>query len=137
MTLVSGFVEHVIDLLHDFGGVSARRMFGGYGLYRRGVMFALVFEDVLYLKVDQINRPDFIAAGMEPFTYEHNSAKTVEMPYWQAPSELFDDAEAMVHWADRAFGAALRSRGSAVGDRSRRPPRPGLRGAGRTSRRRT
>ncbi|HJS33182.1 MAG TPA: TfoX/Sxy family protein, partial [Alphaproteobacteria bacterium] len=101
MTLDSGFVEHIIDLMHDLGGVSARRMFGGYGLYRRGVMFALVFDDVLYLKVDQINRPDFIAAGMEPFTYEHTSGKPVEMPYWQAPADLFDDAAAMVEWADQ------------------------------------
>lgn len=132
MTLDSGFVEHVIDLMHGLGGVSARRMFGGYGLYRRGIMFGLVFDDVLYLKVDQINRPDFVAAGMEPFTYEHASGKSVEMPYWQVPTDLLEDPAAMVDWADQAFGAALRSRDPRARGQRRRASR---RGGGRPLRR--
>lgn len=110
MALDSALVEHALDLLGALGGVSARKMFGGYGLYRHGVMFALVHEEVLYLKVDGVTRGDFAAAGTEPFTYEHASGKTVEMPYWEAPSELFDDPEAMVGWARRAFEAALRAK---------------------------
>ncbi len=106
----SPLVEHALDLLHGMGGVSARKMFGGYGLYRQGLMFALVYEEVLYLKADDVNRGDFAAAGTAPFTYEHTSGKTVEMPYWEAPSELFDDPEAMVGWARRAFEAALRAK---------------------------
>jgi DNA transformation protein len=100
------FVAHVLDLMSRWGGVSARRLFGGYGLYRQGVMFALVAYDVLYLKVDARNRPEFEAASMEPFVHE-SKGKPVEMPYWEAPSDLFDDADSMTRWAERAFEAAI------------------------------
>jgi DNA transformation protein len=109
MAVESDFVATVLDLLSCWGGVSARRMFGGYGLYRQGLMFALVADDVLYMKVDDQNRPAFQAAGMGPFTYDGKS-KTVTLPYWEAPSELFDDGDAMIAWAKDAFAAALRAR---------------------------
>jgi DNA transformation protein len=114
----SGFVDNVLDLLSRWGGVSARRMFGGYGIYRQGVMFALVADDVLYLKVDDQNRAEFKAAGMGPFTYEGKN-KPIEMSYYEAPPELFDDGEDMVAWARRAFAAALRAK---------QPAKPGKRG---------
>ena len=78
----SDFVDNVLDLLGGWGGVSARRMFGGYGLYRQGMMFALIAEDVLYFKVDDQNRAEFKAAGMGPFTYEGKS-RPVEMSYYE------------------------------------------------------
>lgn len=109
MASESGFVDNVLDLLAGWGGVSARKMFGGYGLYRQGVMFALVAEDVLYFKVDDQNRAEFKAAGMGPFTYEGKS-RPVEMSYYEAPPELFDDGEAMTACTRRAFAAALRSK---------------------------
>jgi DNA transformation protein and related proteins len=105
----SDFVATVLDLLSRWGGVSARRMFGGYGIYRQGLMFALVADDVLYLKVDDANRSAYQKAGMGPFTYDGKN-KTVTLPYWEAPSELFDDADAMIEWAKGAFAAALRAR---------------------------
>lgn len=109
MAIQSDFVATVLDLLSPWGGVSARRMFGGYGLYRQGLMFALVADDVLYLKVDAQNRPAYEAAGVAPFTYDGKS-KTVTLPYWEAPSDVFDDTDAMIEWAKGAFAAALRAR---------------------------
>jgi DNA transformation protein len=109
MASESGFVDNVLDLLGAWGGVSARKMFGGHGLYRQGVMFALIADDVLYFKVDDQNRAEFKAASMGPFTYEGKS-KPVEMSYYESPSELFDDGEAMIAWARRAFAAALRAK---------------------------
>jgi DNA transformation protein len=118
----SDFVDNVLDLLGGWGGVSARRMFGGYGLYRQGMMFALVAEDVLYFKVDDQNRAAFKAAGMGPFTYEGKN-KPVEMSYYESPPELFDDGEEMTDWAKRAFAAALRARPAAsAGKTSRKRP---------------
>ena len=46
------FIAHILDQLGAFGPVVARAMFGGYGLYLHGVMFALVTEDTLYFKTD-------------------------------------------------------------------------------------
>ena len=62
---VSEFVTHVVDMLEPLGPVSARRMFGGYGIFLDGMMFALVADDTLYLKVDDESRSEFAAAGLE------------------------------------------------------------------------
>jgi DNA transformation protein and related proteins len=119
MSASRDFVDHVLDLLSGWGGASARRMFGGYGLYRGDRMFGLIADDRLYLKVDERNRPDFEAAGMEPFTYSARS-RAVTMSYWEAPPELFDDAEAMVSWARRALEAALGAAGNKPAARPRK-----------------
>lgn len=118
MAIDSDFVATVLDLLSPWGGVSARRMFGGYGIYRQGLMFGLVSDDVLYLKADAQNRPAFEAAGMGPFTYD-GKGKTVALPYWEAPSELFDESDAMIEWARGAFAAALRARKPANSTKTR------------------
>jgi DNA transformation protein and related proteins len=121
MTSDSGFVDNVLDLLSPWGGVSARRMFSGHGIYRQGLMFALVVDDVLYFKVDDGNRGEFEAAGMAPFRYERKSrAKPIEMSYYEAPPELFDDGEAMVACARRAFAASLRAKQPAKSGKSSR-----------------
>lgn len=107
MAQTSDFIAHVLDLLSSWGGVSVRRMFGGHGVYRQGVMFALVTDDTLYFKTDDRNRPDFVAAGMRPFAFtKKKRAERIETSYWQTPPELFDDAEEMVRWAERALKAA-------------------------------
>ena len=105
-----GLVAHILDLLSDWGGVSARRMFSGHGLFRQGRMLGLIVRDTLYLRVDDRSRGEFEAAGMKPFSYMRN--KRVELPYWEAPPELFDDAELMVEWARRAHDAALAAKTS-------------------------
>lgn len=106
MTASPEFCAHLVDLLSSLGPVSIRRMFGGAGLYHGGAMFALVFEDTLYLKVDDRNRPDFAAAGMAPFTYDTDSGQ-ISMSYYEAPPEAMEDAELMRAWAQNSVAAAL------------------------------
>ena len=101
------FVAHVRDLLHDWGPVGARRMFGGVGLYRGGVMFGLIFDDTLYFKVDDENRADYEKEGMPPFLYDRQ-AKTVALSYYAVPPALLDDGEALASWAEKALAAARR-----------------------------
>lgn len=66
MGISDEFVDHVVEQFSGWGEVSVRRMFGGAGLYRDGIMFAVVAEDVAYLKVDDSNRDDFLRAGSAP-----------------------------------------------------------------------
>ncbi|MBI3710846.1 MAG: TfoX/Sxy family protein [Proteobacteria bacterium] len=105
----SDFLAHILDLLSPWGAVTARKMFGGYGIYRRGTMFALIADDELYFKVDAENRPTFEAAGMRPFTYEGKS-KPIAMSYWQAPPDVLDESSTLIELARGALDAALRSR---------------------------
>ncbi|SRR5581483_7831597 len=125
------YVAHILDLLSGWGGVSARRMFSGVGLFRGGLMFGLIVRDVLYLKADDRNRPEFEAAGLRPFSYSR-PGRTVELPYWEAPPELFDDAEEMLRWARRSFDAALAIR--AERDQRAKAKKPARRPARRAKR---
>jgi DNA transformation protein len=99
------FTEFVQDLFAPLGGISARRMFGGAGLYCRGVMFGLVYDDAIYLKADAESSQDFLARGCGPFTYE-GKGKPVRTSYWQMPAGLVDDQEEAVLWAKRALAIA-------------------------------
>jgi DNA transformation protein len=104
---MSDFIPFVQELLEDWASVSARRMFGGYGLYHEGLMFAIVMEQRLYLKVDEVNRPEFEALGLAPFTYAMKG-RDVALSYWAAPDAIFDEPSVAVRWARSAWDAALR-----------------------------
>jgi DNA transformation protein len=82
-------------------------MFGGHGLYHEGLMFAIVMDQRLYLKADDVNRPEFEALGLTPFTYAMKG-KDVALSYWAAPDAIIDAPEDAVHWAKSAWDAALR-----------------------------
>ena len=45
-------------------------MFGGHGLYVDDLFVALIACERLYLKADADTRPQFAAAGCEPFVYD-------------------------------------------------------------------
>lgn len=109
MKQASEFVAHLDEVFRSFGEVRARRMFGGYGLYHQGLMIGLVADDTLYLKVDGETIPDFLKAGSVPFEYVKKGT-AMKMSYYCAPPEIFDDAHLAKQWADKAYGAALRSR---------------------------
>jgi DNA transformation protein len=107
----SEFVGFVLESLEPLGGVGARRMFGGYGIYKDGVMFALIADDQLYLKVDDGTRAAYDDASLPYFTYA-DKGTPIRMPYREAPPEGFDDAEILCAWARAAFAAALRAKAS-------------------------
>ena len=83
-------------------------MFGGFGIYRSNFMFGLVSGDILYLKTDDKNRPDFESEGLPPFTYQRKG-KDYAMSYHQIPEEALDNAEELCKWAKKAYEAAERS----------------------------
>ena len=53
------FHEFVMELFTPMGPVSVRRMFGGAGVFKDGLMFALLSDDVIYLKTDAALRAAF------------------------------------------------------------------------------
>ncbi|MFY2559899.1 TfoX/Sxy family protein [Corallococcus terminator] len=108
MARTDSFVEYTVELLEKLGPVQARRMFGGWGLYFGGRMFGLIGGGQLFLKVDDVTKPDFQAAGCRPFLYE-GGGKTVEMGYWTPPTDANDDAYELLPWARRAVDAAARA----------------------------
>jgi DNA transformation protein len=104
---MSDFIPFVQELMEGWAPVSARRMFGGHGLYHEGLMFAIVMDQRLYLKADEANRPEFEALGLAPFTYAMKG-KEVALSYWAAPDAIFDEPSEAVRWAQSSWDAALR-----------------------------
>src|SRR3954451_15421102 len=85
--------DFLIDLFADFGPVTIRRMFSGFGISADGTNFALALRGGLYLRADEQTIARFEAEGSKPFSYQ-TRAKTVTVgSYWQLPERLYDDPE--------------------------------------------
>jgi DNA transformation protein len=110
--MAEGFQAQLEELFAPLEGVSFRKMFGGLGIFRQGIMFALVADGVLYLKADQTNAPAYDAEGSRPWAYE-GMGKPHVMPYWRLPDRLFDEPEEFRDWALAAFAAAERGKAGA------------------------
>ena len=102
------YTDYLKELLGQFGAIEARPMFGGHGIYYQGIMFGLVMDEVLYLKADAVLAPQFEALGLQPFQYQKGE-RLVNLSFYQAPEEIFDDPEEARTWATRAYEAALRT----------------------------
>jgi DNA transformation protein len=100
---------HIQDLFAAFGPVDVRRMFGGAGIFADGTMFALVVDDVVYLKADAATVADFEREGAAPFSYATKAGRRAVMSYWRMPERLYDDTDALARWAGAALEAARRS----------------------------
>ena len=97
--------DFLIDLFSDFGPVTIRRMFSGFGISADGTNFALALRGGLYFRADEHSIPSFEAEGAKPFQYQ-TRAKTVTVgSYWQLPERLYDDPEELTGWARAALAA--------------------------------
>lgn len=109
MTRSSPTLDRALGLLLPLGDVRPRAMFGGWGLYLDGVMFALIAGETLYLKTDAETKPGFAEAGGIPFTYAREGRKPVEMSFWTLPASQMAESGALLPWAERAVAAARRN----------------------------
>lgn len=106
------FVTHCLELLAPLGQARARRMFGGHGIYVDDLFLALIISDTLYLKSDESTRPQFEAAGCQPFDYATREGQRVVMSYWAAPQEAMESPALMLPWGRLAMASALRAAAS-------------------------
>jgi DNA transformation protein and related proteins len=103
-----GLKDWIEEVFAPLGQVRTRKMFGGNGVAIDGMNMAFFGEGELYLKVDAITKARFIAADLKPFVYELQS-KPVEMAYYKAPPDFYDDADEALHWGRLALEAARRA----------------------------
>lgn len=119
MPSTKAFRDRMLGRMLPLGPVEARSMFGGFGLYLDGLMFALIAFDRLYFKIDDGNRQDFVDAGAEAFSY-HGKTRRIEMSYYELPDTVLDDPAELIDWAGRAQGAARRAKAKAPPRRRKR-----------------
>jgi len=106
--------DFIAELFAPFRPVSVKRMFGGIGIYADGLMFGLVFDGVIYLRVDEASIPSFEREGSVPFVYPL-AKRHVGRPsrhFWRLPERLYDDPDELAVWAGRALAVAQHRSGA-------------------------
>ena len=113
------FHDYVMsDLFADMPDVRSRAMFGGWGIYKNALMFAIIVDGELYFKVDGRNRAQFEEAGSHPFVFHKPSGGAITMSYWLAPEAAFDNSQLLLETVESAVAAALRSKEKTVTSRA-------------------
>jgi DNA transformation protein len=106
MSVTNDFLEYVLDQLSAWGGIEVKRMFGGAGLYRDGLMFALVARNSVFLKVDDTNRDKYVKLGskqLRPF-----ESKATVLSFYELPVDVFEDSDEFVKWAKESLAIQLK-----------------------------
>jgi DNA transformation protein len=114
------FVLTFVELLSPLGNIRVKRMFGGFGLYCDGVFFAIIADDVAYLKGDAQTLEAYETMGMEPFVVPSGRAQTLS--YYAVPGEWFDDVDLLMTYAHMALGAANRAQGAKASKAVKKKP---------------
>jgi DNA transformation protein and related proteins len=105
------YLRWVLEQLSGAGGVSFRRMFGGFGLYRNDVFFGIISGDTLFFKVNDAGRADYETRGMARFR-PYRDKPLVSMSYYEVPADVLEDADECARWAMRAAAAGSAKRKS-------------------------
>ncbi|HIH2619431.1 TPA: TfoX/Sxy family protein [Burkholderia cenocepacia] len=99
--------EEIAYQLAPLGTVAVARFFSGAALRLDGVMFGFLSRGSLFLRVDDVNRPAFVAAGMGPFSYARPTRTVALEGYYETPADVLEDAGALFDWCRSAYRAAL------------------------------
>lgn len=118
MPVSASYQEYILEQLAEAGSITAKKMFGGVGLYLNSLFFALIADDRLYFKVDDTTRPDYEAVGMEPFQPYDDRPYT--MQYYEVPVEILEDRTDLCIWTKKALAVAARQSTAAAKPRKKR-----------------
>jgi DNA transformation protein and related proteins len=121
MAVSKDFADYCCELLSGVGAPVAKRMFGGWGISVDGVTIAVIADlgklggsnQKLYLKVDDITKKQFEAAGGQRFEMVSKDGKLMGMNYFTTPDETMESPDAMLPWARLAFSCALEAKAKA------------------------
>lgn len=108
MVASDSFAEFLRDQFTPLGRVTLRRMFGKTGVFCDGLMFGMVMNNMLYLRVDDDNRAAFKEAQSSPPLSYEKKGETIGLSFWRAPERLFDEPDELVAWVRLALAAARR-----------------------------
>ncbi len=101
MPVSNDFLEYVLDQLSNWNGVYTKKMFGGVGLYFEGLMFGLVYNDIVAFKIDETNKEKYIKAGSDSIKIFKN--KTPLPSFYIVPITVFENANDFIFWARESY----------------------------------
>ena len=114
MAIAREFADYCCELLSGVGSPVAKRMFGGWGISVDGMTIAVIADlsklgganEKLYLKVDEVTKTQFQAAGGTRFEMLSKDGKPMGMNYFTTPEETMESPDAMLPWARLALHVA-------------------------------
>ncbi len=110
MSKYESFKEYVLtEVLREVDGVTAKAMFGGWGIYKSGKFFAMIADGQLFFKVDNSNRGDYQKLGSKQFIYVSPKGKEMKMGYYQVPGEIMESGD-IYSWVEKSYQVALNSK---------------------------
>lgn len=107
MAINQGQLDFIIDQLKGIGEFTHKRMFGGVGFFKDGIMFALLGNGIFNLRVDESNLEDFEVFGMKRFLATEEKKG---LPYYEVPADILEDRDQLTEWAFKAFEVAVRNK---------------------------
>ncbi|MEM9667397.1 MAG: TfoX/Sxy family protein [Pseudomonadota bacterium] len=108
--MTDSFHDFVEELFEPFAPLKIKRMFGGAGVWSGQQIFAILADDVIYLKCDPALREALEAEDGEVFIWTNPKTGAVnEMQYVSLPSAALDDPEDAADWARRALDVGLKA----------------------------
>ena len=103
MAVSKDYLDWLCERLEPLGPITPRRMFSG------GAMFAIILDDILYIKSDAQTAPQFDAAGCDPFRYEKKTGTTIVTALRRCPDDAFDEDDLLLDWARLGLEAGRRA----------------------------
>lgn len=94
--------QHAIELLSPMGPVSARRLFGTWGLYLEDRIFGLVHDGVVYFRTSGKTVGRYAAHGAQAFMYQRSDGRSTVLQYHEVPAHVLEDADEACAWAYEA-----------------------------------
>ena len=107
MSVDEGLFAWVQEALEPLGAVTMRKMMGAAVLYCDGIVFAVLDEEI-WFKADADSAANWDEAGCARFTFTGKDGRVETMNYRRAPSDVYDDPDAMQRWATLALEAGGR-----------------------------
>ena len=100
------YTEYVLELLEPIGPMKTSRFFGGVGISRNSIQFAMIMGNSLYLVVDDHTRQKYEKSGMEPFSYATKRGQVQVRRYFELPEEILTDPGQLRLWANESIQVA-------------------------------
>jgi len=108
MSISQEFIEYVCEQLRGLGAVTPKKMFGGAGLYHKGIFFGLIANDILFFKVDDSNKSDYTQKKCKPFQPKGHDSYV--MSYYEVPVDVLEVRDELVLWAEKSYNIAKKAR---------------------------
>ncbi|MEQ8647709.1 MAG: TfoX/Sxy family protein [Cyclobacteriaceae bacterium] len=106
MTSSEDYLNFLKDQLSGIGEFETKKMFGGHGFFKEGLMFGMLGSGTFRLKVNESNEQDYIDKGMKPY---YSDKKKKGMPYWEVPADVLENRTELSKWALKSVSIAIKS----------------------------